>query len=84
MEPAIFLTTIIFMDLEVFKTLSDSKEPQSTKQLEITSGADVRLLERLLKSIAAENFGQETGADEYAANELTQEIATPGSKGIMR
>ena len=80
-EPAIYTNTVILLDLRIFQILEISAEPQAATQLAEITGADPKLLERLLKHVATESFVQETGADTYTANGLTRYIASPEGEG---
>ena len=81
---SIWPTTHVLLDLKIFKTLAASDRPKSAPELAQQSGADARLVERLLKHVAVENFVHETGPDEYVANDLTRCIASPGGEGIIK
>lgn len=83
LEAAVFTTTKILIDLGIFKTLAESKEPLSGARLAEDSGADPSLMERLLKLIAVERFVHETGPDTYTANDITRCIALPGPQGAI-
>ena len=51
-EPALFASTRILVDLKVFNILASSVNPQTATQLAQASGADPKLLERLLKLVS--------------------------------
>ncbi|KAK0100041.1 hypothetical protein ONS95_013145 [Cadophora gregata] len=83
LEAAVFTTTKILIDLGIFKTLAEAKEPLTGVKLAQDAGADSALVERLLKLIAVEKFVQETGPDTYTANDVTRSIALPGPQGAI-
>lgn len=73
----------VLIDLKIFKLLADSNGPRTTTQLAEESGADPKLASRLLKQIATDEYVEETGPDEYAANDMTRALASPGGEGAV-
>jgi hypothetical protein len=53
----------------------------SAEHLARETNADLKLVERLLKQVATEQFVEETGPDTYLANDITWCCATPAAKG---
>ena len=83
LDTAIWTATRVLIDMRVFVSLVDSDGPKTASQLAETSGADPKLVERLLKLIATENFVHETGPDEYAANDVTHVIGSRDGQGAI-
>ena len=84
-EHSLFPVTRVLVDLGIFRELeSVAPQPVNAKQLAEKSGADIRLLERLLKHVAVVDFIGETGPDEYVANEMTKCLASEGGEGLMK
>lgn len=84
-EYSIYPVTRVLLDLGIFRQL-DGAAPRTVNatQLANKSGADVRLLERLLKHVAVVDFIRETGPDEYTANDMTQCLASDGGEGLLK
>jgi hypothetical protein len=84
-EHSLYPVTRVLVDLGIFRRLeSVSPRSISATQLAEKSGADVGLLERLLKHVAVVDFIRETGPDEYVANEMTKCLASEGGEGLMK
>ena len=81
LEQFVYMSTLI--DLKVFNMLASSSGPMTATKLADKAGADPQLLKRLLKTIATDNFVQETGPDEYAANGITKCLATDEAQGTV-
>lgn len=84
LDPGIYATTHVLVDLKIFKYLTNSTSPRSAEQLADLTGTDVKLLERLLKHVAADGLVQETSADEYDANDFTRFIASAEGEGVVK
>lgn len=82
-EPALFASTRTLVDLKVFNTLASSSQSQTAIQLAEAAGADPKLLERLLKLAAVQDFVHEIGPDEYVASGITKLLATDGPSGAF-
>lgn len=82
-EPALFMATKVLADLKIFNLLATATTPIPATELASKTGADPRLVERLLKHVATENFVEETGPDTYLANDVTRCCATSGAKGAI-
>jgi hypothetical protein len=80
---SLYPVTRVLVDLGVFRQLDATSYPVPVSQLAEKSGADVRLLERLLKHVAVVDFVRETAPDEYAANDMTTCLASPGGEGLL-
>lgn len=80
-EPALYAATRVLVDLKVFNTLAASSKSQGATQLAHASGSDPKLLERLLKLVAVEDFVHETGPDEYTASDITKLLSEDGPRG---
>ena len=83
LDTSIWVSVRILVDLGVFEQLVAVNGPVTAKELAKSSNADPRLVERFLKFIAVENFVQETGPDEYAANDVTRVIASDDGAGAI-
>lgn len=82
-EPALFMATKVLADLGIFQILATATAPLAAAKLARDTSADPRLVERLLKHVATENYVDETGPDIYSANHVTRCCATPGAKGAI-
>ena len=82
-DVALFPVTRVLVNLGVFKILDEASKSMNATQIAEECNADVRLLERLLKHVAVADFIQESGPDEYSANDVTRCLASAGGKGIM-
>ena len=65
------------MELKWFDVLSERERPWTSKELAARSGADVKLVSRCLKHLAAMHVVDEATADGYAANALTVALTKP-------
>lgn len=70
-----FIASRVLIDLKIFRIIAHAKASIKVIQLADETGADVNLIERLLKHICTQGFVQEVGPDEYVANGVTQKIA---------
>lgn len=84
LDTSILAATRVLVDLKVFRILSGSGGPINAAQIAKECGADVRMLERLLKHVSVENFVQEVGPDEYVANDITRLLASPEGEGVVK
>ncbi|KAK3714263.1 hypothetical protein LTR37_007849 [Vermiconidia calcicola] len=84
LEPSIYAAIRVLTDTKIFHILSASDQPMSATQLTAGSSMDVRLLERLLKHVATENYIHERGPDEYTANDITHLLATREAEGVVK
>lgn len=84
LDPLLFAATRVLLDLDVCQQLTAAETPMSASQLAETKGADPKLVERLLKHVCTEAFVQETGPDEYVANDSTRLIASPEGQGVIK
>lgn len=73
----------VLIDLKIFKLLAQANEPKEVTELAKASGCDAKLLSRLLKHVATEEYVQEAGADRYAANDTTRAMASPGGESAI-
>jgi hypothetical protein len=77
------MATKVLSDLGVFQLLAKGAGVSSAEHLARETNADPRLVERLLKQVATEQFVEETGPDTYRANDITRCCATPAAKGAI-
>ncbi|KAJ2996759.1 hypothetical protein NUW58_g870 [Xylaria curta] len=83
-SPTVFAAMRLCMDLDLYsKICDDDGSPKSAQFLAETTGADPRLVERLLKHLATANIVSETAADVYGANSITQLLATTQCSGMV-
>ena len=80
---SLYPVTRVLIDLGVFRQLHAASHPVPVSQLAEESGADIRLLERLIKHVAVVDFVRETAPDEYAANDMTACLASSGGEGLL-
>lgn len=77
-KPARFATCKLAVDLKLFDMLAgNDNKPLSVEELAERSGADVRLISRSMKHLAAMNIVRETGVDQYIATPLTKAFTKP-------
>ncbi|KAK5991367.1 Flavin-dependent halogenase aclH [Cladobotryum mycophilum] len=69
--------------LGIFKALGNGPSPLSIEQLCEPTGADPRLVRRILRYLAANRFIKEVGKGVFAANKTTQYLADPRMEGSM-
>ncbi|KAK3704893.1 hypothetical protein LTR37_013584 [Vermiconidia calcicola] len=85
LEPSIYAAIRVLTDTKIFRILAENfNQPMSATQLAAESSMDVRLLERLLKHVATQDYVHETGPDEYTANDITHLLATREAEGVVR
>ncbi|PYH92255.1 S-adenosyl-L-methionine-dependent methyltransferase [Aspergillus ellipticus CBS 707.79] len=63
------------VDLGIFRLLSESDRPKSVVELSTATGADLQLLQRIMKHLAAVGVVAETGLDQYARNGVSQTLS---------
>ncbi|RMZ75890.1 hypothetical protein DV738_g5206, partial [Chaetothyriales sp. CBS 135597] len=71
------------MNLDIFKRLSASPGPLSVQTLAAPSGADPRLLGRLLRYLASRGFIAETSQDHFTANHASRTFCDPHIEGTV-
>ncbi|KAI0156552.1 O-methyltransferase-domain-containing protein [Xylariaceae sp. FL1272] len=83
-EPYIYSITRVCVDLDLFKILlSDNGSPKTTKYLAQASGADQKLLERLLKHLATSSVIDEIDIDTFGPTPTSAILATPECSGAV-
>ncbi|KAI1269964.1 O-methyltransferase-domain-containing protein [Xylariaceae sp. FL1019] len=83
-EPYIYSITRVCIDLDLFTTLlSDNGSPKSTKFLAQASGADQKLLKRLLKHLATSSVIDEIDIDTFGPTAISALLATPECSGAV-
>ncbi|KAK5994458.1 Demethylsterigmatocystin 6-O-methyltransferase [Cladobotryum mycophilum] len=70
-------------DLQIYQILVESGQPVSVAGLSAKTGAALLFTRRVLRYLASVGQIQETGKDEFAANELTKILAEPGYRGTI-
>ena len=83
-DVSLFPVTRVLVNLGVLKILAKASKSMNATQMAEECSADVRLLERLLKHVAVAEFIQESGPDEYSANDVTRCLASEGGEGIIK
>ncbi|TQS32606.1 hypothetical protein Golomagni_07074, partial [Golovinomyces magnicellulatus] len=66
-------------NLGLFKLFSKTNEPQTVDQLATTTGADPIFLRRYITYLAAIGVVEETGVGEFAASNITRNLADPSA-----
>ncbi|KAJ6161443.1 Winged helix-turn-helix transcription repressor DNA-binding [Penicillium chermesinum] len=70
------------VDLRVFRQLVKSQHPLTVANLAKPSNSCLEFMERVLRYLAANLMIQETGVNEYRANNVTYVLADPRGEGI--
>ncbi|KAF2112724.1 putative hydroxyindole O-methyltransferase [Lophiotrema nucula] len=82
-DPPKWAMTRIGYDLNLFdKMLENNRSPKSCEELGKLTGADPKLLSRMLKHLYCCGFVNETGSNEFAPNAITAALATRICKGM--
>ena len=71
-------------DLKLFDTIVANKGPITTSELAEKTGAAPLLLGRLLRCMAASNMVTEAAEDTYQASNITEHLATPLGKAMIK
>ncbi|KAJ6155504.1 hypothetical protein N7470_006070 [Penicillium chermesinum] len=74
----------IAMDMDVFTTLSKESGPLTLEELAAVKGADMELMERILRLLTAIGYVDEVGVRTYAATAMTHQLTDKGSIGAMK
>ncbi|PYI01803.1 S-adenosyl-L-methionine-dependent methyltransferase [Aspergillus sclerotiicarbonarius CBS 121057] len=74
-SPTAFAAIATAVDLGIFRLLAETKQPKSVHELARTTGADLVLLERIMKHLGAINAVVETENGEYACNGFSHTLA---------
>ncbi|KAF2727216.1 O-methyltransferase [Polyplosphaeria fusca] len=84
-DPYKWSTTRVAYDLNLFdKLLADNNAPKSCEKLSEMTGADSKLLSRMLKFLASCGFVAETNVNEFAPNAITAVLATRIVTGMTK
>jgi hypothetical protein len=71
--------------LKIFETLiDDNARPKSVDDLTAPSGASPKLVRRISRKLATMKMIDETGIDEYAANDFTRALNVPKYRDGIR
>ncbi|PHH70435.1 hypothetical protein CDD82_7107 [Ophiocordyceps australis] len=71
-------------DMQIFTSLAESKTPLSSAQLAKPTGADPRLVARILRYLAANRLVAQVSRDHFVARRATHAFADPRIEGSMR
>ncbi|PHH66063.1 hypothetical protein CDD81_588 [Ophiocordyceps australis] len=71
-------------DMQIFKSLVDSKTPLSSAQLAKPTAADPRLVARIVRYLAANRLVAQVAPDQFTAQQTTHTLADPRIQGPMR
>ncbi|RDL35183.1 uncharacterized protein BP5553_07114 [Venustampulla echinocandica] len=71
-------------DLDVYKALTTTKETMSIQELTGRNGANPDLLGRLMRHQASLGMIEETGRDQFAANNITRNLSIPEIQSGIR
>lgn len=77
-EPTRLFAARMALDLKLFDTLAaDNGRPKSVTELAAPSSASPKLLNRVLRHLAATKMVHQTGDEEYAQNEMSKYLEHP-------
>jgi hypothetical protein len=73
------------VDLNIFHILAEAKGlPVTAADLASKTGADVKLIIRIMRVLTASGYGSEVGVETYSSNGVSESMLDPGMVASFR
>jgi hypothetical protein len=78
LKPTRLVAARVAVELKIFETVVKEDTPKTLDDLIAPTGADPRLVKRIVRALVSMRMIDQTGVDSYLANKLTYRLVQPG------